>query len=67
MEGGITPQPHPTGAPPAYQDALKVRTSVNDYYIYIYSKYWMSSQTPPKRFVANRDELDTTDQTPLNP
>ena len=39
MEGGIpkyTPQPHPTGAPPAYQDALKVRTSVNDYYIYIY-------------------------------
>ena len=27
----------PTGAPPAYQDVLNVRTRVNNYYIHIYS------------------------------
>ena len=56
MEGGLpkyTPQPHPTGAPPAYQDALK--DELTD-----------STQKVRSESIVS-DELDTTDQTPLNP
>ena len=73
MEGGLhkyTSHPHPTGTPPAYQDGLNAKTSVNDYYNYMLLKIQDELTGSAHKIHSESsvsDELDTTDQTPLNP